>query len=102
MSTRINLTHAQSRERNARFVEIVRLPETQDALRNLRKDALRNLRKSKHVGYLKKLCEEQYQLRMPMSAIYKLMPEVDEQFGVRNSVVAALDSSGSTTESDSN
>ena len=93
MSTRINLTHAQSRERNARFVEIVRLPETQDALRNLRK--------SKHVGYLKKLCEEQYQLRMPMSAIYKLMPEVDEQFGVRNSVVAALDSSGSTTESDS-
>ena len=39
---------------------------------------------------------------MPMSAIYKLMPEVDEQFGVRNSVVAALDSSGSTTESDSN
>ena len=78
MSTRINLTHAQSRERNARFVEIVRLPETQAALRNLGK--------SKHVGYLRKLCEEQYQLRMPMSAIYKLMPEVDEQFGVRNSV----------------
>ena len=35
MSTRINLTHAQSRERNARFVEIVRLPETQDVKVNM-------------------------------------------------------------------
>ena len=67
MSTRINLTHAQSRERNAQFMDIVRKPET----------------------------EQQYNLRMPMSAIYKLMPEVDEQFGVRSAAVVALDSSDS-------
>lgn len=82
MSTRINLTHAQSRERNAQFMDIVRKPETQEALKNLRK--------CKHVGYLKTLCEQQYNLRMPMSAIYKLMPEVDEQFGVRSAVVVAV------------
>lgn len=87
MSTRINLTHAQSRERNAQFMDIVRKPETQEALKNLRK--------CKHVGYLKTLCEQQYNLRMPMSAIYKLMPEVDEQFGVRSAAVVALDSSDS-------
>ena len=55
MSTRINLTHAQSRERNAQFMDIVRKPETQEALKNLRK--------CKHVGYLKTLCEQQYNLR---------------------------------------
>ena len=79
MSTRINLTHAQSRERNAQFMDIVRKPETQEALKNLRK--------CKHVGYLKTLCEQQYNLRMP--------PEVDEQFGVRSAAVVALDSSDS-------
>lgn len=91
MSKRINMTHAQSRERNQKFIEIAKQPQIQEQLKHLSK--------CKYVQYLKKICEDQYNLVMPMSAIYKVMGDIDDRFA--NKGFVPVDSNSDSTNTDS-
>lgn len=66
------LTHAQSRERNEQFANIVR---------ELMSDqAVAEMKKSRLMSYLRETVARDHNIQIPLSAAYKVMATIDERF----------------------
>ena len=66
------LTHAQSRERNEQFANIVR---------ELMSDqAVAEMKKSRLMSYLRETVARDHNIQIPLSAAYKVMASIDERF----------------------